>query len=74
MTRTHCCLFHSFGGPQTLTCDNYGRDGQNGVRADAVEEEEPVLTFGDLIEWDIYSAPEQEYGSLVAEAQETYGE
>ena len=64
MQNSICCKFHSLGGPVSMSCDDYGRAGEEGIRADAPNyDAEPGVHARDLTEWDAFSNASDEEAS-----------
>jgi len=71
MKDSTCCTFHHHGGPSSFDCDNYGRGDDDSVSATAEDyDAQPVLSAGDLCEWDIYSGAAAEEASAAIDAIE----
>lgn len=71
MKDSTCCTFHHHGGPISLACDNYGRGDDDSVSATAEDyDAQPVLSAGDLCEWDAYSGADAEEASAAVDAVE----
>ena len=69
---TSCCVFHDLGGPDGMTCDNYGRVGREPKDASTVDPNtERDILYGDVIEWDAYGNPHVELASDTFDATET---
>ena len=68
---TSCCVFHDFGGPHQMACDNYGRVGREPKDASLVDPStERAVLYGDLIEWDAHNSPGVELASDAFDATE----